>query len=117
MEVRRREPALQVTDQRLTADEELVGERVPGPDLDLSAAHGALEPSSRFGPDLQVIVDHDRLSVHQESEVGIGLGQGEQLVPQLDELGPEALKGGIPLPIPVGVRHDVDGGGRGLGHS
>src|SRR5205807_5419312 len=49
-----------------------------------------------------------RLSVHQESEIGIRLGQCEQLVPELDQLGAKGLEGRIPFAVPVGVRNDIN---------
>ena len=107
----RGDSALQVAHQRLPADQEFIRQRVPGPDLDLPATNGRLEPNLRLRPDLEIIIDHDRLAVHQESEIGIRVGQRQQLVPELDELGTERLKGRIPFAIPMRVRHDVDGRG------
>lgn len=42
-------------------------------------------------------------------KVGIGLGDGEQLVPEIDELGAKGLKRRVPLAVPVGMGNDEDG--------
>ena len=67
-----------------------------------------------LGADLEVVVDHRHLAVEQEVGVGrIGLELGEQLVEQVDEPQPERLERRVPLPVPVGVRDDVDATGHG----
>ncbi len=117
MRLRFGDPALQVADQRLAADEEFVGKRVPRSDLDLPAANRPLEPGFRLRADLEIVIDDDCLAVHQETEIGVGLGEREQLVPEPDELRAEGLERGVPLAVPVGMRNDVDRGRGALRHS
>jgi hypothetical protein len=103
-------PARQVADQRLAADQELVGERVPGADLDLSGLNGAVNALAVLGADRQVVLDNDRLAVEEEPEGRVGLGQGQQVIPQIDQPGPEPLEWRVPLAVPVRVGNDEDGG-------
>ena len=106
--VGQRDPTLEVANQRLPADQELVRQRVPGTDLDLTSTNRVVEPILCLGSDRAVIVDHDRLTVHQETKLRVCLRQGEQLIPELHELCPEGLKCRIPFTVPVGVRDDID---------
>ena len=108
MSVRHGDAPLQVADQGLTGDKELVGQRVPGPNRDRAAGHRPVQPILRTRPDGQIVLDHDRLAVHQESERRIRLRQAEQLVPEIHQLCPKGLEGRVPFPVPVGVRNDVD---------
>ena len=74
---------------------------------------GRGQPAQRglgLGPDGEVVVDHRHLAV--EHEVGVrrvGGHRRQQPVEQVDELHAEGLEGPVPLPVPVGVRDDVDG--------
>ena len=69
------DPTLEVANQGLATDQELVGEGVPRPDLDLAPAYRRLQSGLRLRTDLKIIVDYDCLPVHQETEIGIRLGQ------------------------------------------
>src|SRR2546423_5405586 len=73
MGVGRCDPALEVANQRFATNQELVRQRIPSPDLDLAPAYRRLQSRLRLRTDLEIIVDHDRLSVHQESEIQNGL--------------------------------------------
>ena len=109
MHVSQCDPTLQVTNEGLAADQELIGQGVPGADLDLPAADRTLESRSRLGSDLQVIIDDDRLAVHQETKVRIRFRQGEQLIPERHELRAKRLEWLVPFAVPMRVRDDVDG--------
>jgi len=103
-------PTGQVADQRLAADQELVRQRVPGTDLDLAGFDGAVHALAVFGADGQVVVDDDCLAIQQKPELGVGLGQRQQVVPEVDQLGPERLEWRVPLAVPVRVGNNEDGG-------
>ena len=67
------------------------------------------QPRLLLGPDLEVVLEHDRLAVEMEVFVGrIGVEQIEQPIDERDEPEPELLVGQVPLPIPMRVRNDVD---------
>ncbi len=99
----------EVADQRFGTDQELVGQHVPGPDLEPPGPDMGDDCVTAIGADLQVVLQDDRLAVqHEAAEVGVGLEQPEHLVDQLDQRDPELLERDVPGPIPVGVR-DHDG--------
>ena len=72
--------------------------------------NGAVNTPAVFGADRQVVLDDDRLAVQQEAERGVGLGQRQQVIPEIDQPGSERLEGRVPLAVPVGVGNDEDGG-------
>ena len=70
---------------------------------------GAPQPRLLLGPDLEVVLEHDRLAVEVKVLVRrIGIEQIEQPIDQRDEPEAELLVGQIPLAIPMRVRNDVD---------
>jgi hypothetical protein len=75
----------------------------------------ATEALLLLGPDLEVVVHGGELTVEGEREVGLRFEHVEDAVDEVDELHPERLEGPIPLPVPVGVRNEVDGRRFGLG--
>ena len=80
-----------------------------GPIEDAAVLDGAPEPRLLLGPDLEVVLEHDRLAVEMEVRVGrIGVEQIEQPIDQRHEPEAELLVGQIPLAIPVRVRNDVN---------
>jgi hypothetical protein len=100
---------LQVAYERLAADEELVGQRVPGADGDAAAADQPAEAVLGVGAHGQVVVDDRQLPVEEEPGIGgVGLHAGEEVVEQVDQPQAERLERRVPLPVPVGVRDDVD---------
>jgi hypothetical protein len=102
-------PAEQVAHERLAADEKLVRHDVPRSDQDASCFNRLAQPRFLLRPDLEVILEHDRLSVEMEVFVGrILVQQIEQAIDECDEAEPELLVGQVPLPIPVCVRNDVN---------
>ena len=97
---------LEVADQRLTGDEELVGQGVPGAHGQAPRGGQAAQGLLGLGSDLEVVVDHGHLAVEQEvAERRVRLEPGEEVVEQVDQLQPEALERGVPLPVPVRVRN------------
>ena len=100
----------QVADVRLGADEEHVGEDVPGSDEDAPRANVVPKRGLGLGSHEQVIVKHDRLPVEHEMFVVAVRGENvEQPVHEVDKSQAELLKGAIPFAVPVGVLDDVDG--------
>ena len=98
-----------VADRRLAADEELVGQDVPGADLDAPRLDEAAEVRLALGPDLEVILEDDGLAVeHEEPVVRIGVHQRDQPVDEPDQLPAELLERPVPLAVPVSVRDDVN---------
>ncbi len=101
---------LEVAHEGLAGHQELVGQRVPGPEREPA---GGDEPADRLlspGPDRGVVVDDGELAVEEEvGEAEVGLEVGEQVVEQLHQPQPERLERQVPLPIPVGVGDDGDG--------
>ncbi len=103
---------LEVAHQGLAGHEELVGQRVPGPHGHAAGGGEGPQPGLRLGPDLEVVVNDGHLPVEQEVGVGgVGLELREERVEQVDEAEAERLERGVPLPVPMGVRDDVDAPG------
>ena len=97
----------QVAHERLAARNQLVGEHVPRTRLEPPLAEQRRELGRALGADGEVVLEDDRLSV-EEKALARGRRIVEQLVDERDEPLPEALRGVIPLAIPVRVRDDVD---------
>ena len=101
--------AQQVADERLAADEKLVGHHVPRADQNAAGFDRLAQPRLLFRPDLEVVLDHDGLAVEMEIlVVGISVEQIEQPIDERHEPEPELLVRQIPFAVPVGVRNDVD---------
>jgi hypothetical protein len=70
--------------------------------------------------DLEVVLEQNALSVEEEVvKIGIVLQGVERATNDVDQADPEPVKGEIPLPVPVGVGHDVSParpGGRRVRH-
>ncbi len=110
-EGQRARPAhLEVAHERFTAHQELVHQDLPGADGQPPAGDVALQPVGLLGPDLEVVIDRGQLAVERERKVGLGLEHLEDAVDKVDQLHPKALKGPVPLPVPVRVRDEVDPG-------
>ena len=107
-------PELEVPDDGLARDEELVHQDLPRPDRETVLGDQPPDQGFGLGPDLEVVVDRGGLAVEREAPPLVGRHPLEQLVDQLDEAQPEHLERLVPLPVPMGVRDQVDD--RGLGH-
>jgi hypothetical protein len=102
-------PADEIADDRLAADEKFVGHDVPRPDQDAAGGDRVAKPRLLLGANLEVILEHDRLSVEMEILViRILVEQVEQAIDEGDQPHPELLEREVPLAIPMGVRDDVN---------
>ena len=102
-----REPAAQVADQGLARHQPLVGQHEPGPDQQAAVAHQLRDALARARTHLEVVREHDRLTVEREvSEAGVALEQVEDAVEQVHEANPERLVRQVPLAVPVRVRNE-----------
>ena len=100
----------QVPQERLAGGNQLVGEDVPGPDLKPTVAHEARDPRALFGPDAQIVLEQDGLAIEKEAaKIGSGVEPVQQVVDGGDQAGDECGAREIPLPVPVGVRDEMDG--------
>jgi len=99
----------QITHQRFPRGDQLVGENVPGPDLQAPRLHQGLELGFAVRAGAQVIGHQHRLAVEQEAAVS---GVGRQPLEHVVQRGHEArLKRGarqVPLAIPVSVRDEME---------
>ena len=100
---------LEVPDDRLARDEELVDEGLPGPDRHPAFLDQPPDPLLVLRAHFEVVVDRRQLPVEREDEVRLGLQQVEHAVDETDELQAKALEREVPLPVPVGVRDELDG--------
>ena len=97
-------PAQQVPDERLAADQKLVGHHVPRADEDAAIFNRLPQPRLLLRPDLEIVLEDDRLAVEMEVLVaGIGVEQIEQPIDERHEPEPELFVGEVPLAVPVGV--------------
>src|SRR5215211_3465850 len=100
---------LEVAEDRLAGDEELVHQHLPRADREPALLDEATDPRLGLGPNLKVVVERRHLPVEREPVALVGFHQVEQAVDEPDELQPEALEGEVPLPVPVGMRNEVNG--------
>ena len=99
---------------RFAADQEFVGQDVPGTDQDPAGLNLAREALAVVRADLQVVLEDDGLAVQMEGDVvsvfrTVALEDAEELVHGAHEAHPEVLEGEIPLAVPMRVRDDVQG--------
>ena len=66
------------------------------------------ELGAALGPDLEVVLEHDGLTVEHEPEPGIGVDEVEYRVDRVDEPAAEDLERSVPLPVPVEVGDEQD---------
>ena len=99
----------QVANERLAADQQLVGEHVPRPDLEPAGREQRAQPGLVVGSHVEVVLEHDRLPVERERhERVVAFEHVEHLVERLAETQPESLERQVPLTVPVRVRHDEE---------
>ena len=101
--------AQQIAHQRFAADEKLVRHHVPRPDQDAARRDRRAKARFLLWPDLEVVLEHDRLAVEVEVFVSrLVVEQIEQAIDERDQAKPELFAREIPLAIPMRVRDDVD---------
>src|SRR5690606_29909614 len=95
---------LEIADERFRTHEEFVGENVPGTYEEPTTLNETAQVGLPLGPDRQVVLQHNRLSVEHKVFVAWGMIQQRQnLVDQVNELESKLLKSLVPLTVPVGV--------------
>ena len=107
----------EVADERLAADQDLVGQDVGRADLEAPGLEQRPQATLVLRPHVDVVLEHDRLPVERErGEGGVAFERVQDTVDDGAEPQPERLEGQVPLPVPVRVRDDeVTKVGR-LGH-
>ncbi len=96
----------EVANQRLLADELLVGEDIGGTYADAPLLDQTGEPFPGVWPGIQIVLQDDGLPIQCEAGEGGGRLQGvHQFVHRAYQTQPDDLEGYEPLPIPVGVGH------------
>ena len=107
----------EVADERLAADEDLVGQDVRGADLEAPGLQQRSQAILVLRPHLDVVLEHDGLSVEREGREGaIALERVQDAVDDRTQAQPELLEGQVPLAVPVGVRDDEEAEVGHLGH-
>ncbi len=85
---------------------------IHGPIDSRPAAAKRVQRRRRFGPHLEIVVEHRGLAVEQEARVReVAFEHRQQRVEELHEPQPERLERRVPLAIPMGVRNDRDDSG------
>ncbi len=79
-----------------------------GPAARRPARTPAASVVAALGAHLQVVVQHDRLTVEDEPEPGIRVELIEHRIDRVDEAAAELFEGAVPLAIPMEVRDEVD---------
>ena len=92
----------QVSNQRLSARNQLVGQNVPWPRLDLAALRKSRKLRGTTRGNIEVVFDDDRLAIEQKT-LGKVRRIVEQLVDERNEPLTKSLERMIPLAIPVCV--------------
>src|SRR5205823_79700 len=99
----------QVPDEGLTGWNQLVGEDVPGTDLQAPGLHQPLDLVVALGARPQIVLDQNRLPIEQEAaKSAVRLQPFQQGVEQCHEPRVERGPWEVPLAIPVGVRDQME---------
>src|SRR6185437_16078164 len=86
-------------------------------DLESSGFEQRLQPPRVLRPNLEIVLEHDRLPVERERrERRVALERVQDAVDDRAETQPEELEGQVPLAIPVRVWDDEVAKVRRLGH-
>ena len=105
---RDRHPDFEIANERLAAHQEAVGEHVPWPDLDFARANQIAQPRLSARTHLEVVVDHDRLSVEVKRRNRASLDQRNHAIGHRDQPRAHLLEGLIPFAIPMRVNDEVE---------
>jgi hypothetical protein len=99
----------QVADQGLAGRNDLVGQNVPGPDLQPAGAHQGAESRALVGAYAEVVLQQHGLAVEIEAaELRRCVEAVEQVVEGGNQASHEGGSRQVPLSVPVGVRDEVD---------
>ena len=99
-----------IANERLPGRDEFVREDIPRPDLQPAVAHEPRDARTLLRTDPEVVLEQHGLTVEEEAaKIGRGVEAVEQIVEGGNEPGHECGAGKIPLPVPVGVRDEMDG--------
>lgn len=105
---RDRHSDFEIANQRLAAHQEAVGEHVPRPDLDFAGANQIAQPRLGARAHLEVVVEHDRLSVEVKRRDCAALDQRNHAINHRDQPRAHLLKRLIPFAIPMRVNNEVE---------
>jgi hypothetical protein len=100
-------PSEQVPNERLATRDELVREDIPGSCFESTVPDECRERGHAIGANGRVVVDEDGLPIEEKARRAIWR-LVQELVDERDKALAKALEGVIPLPVPVGVRDDVN---------
>src|SRR5882762_11188579 len=99
----------EIADERLPRWDQLVGQHVPRTDLQATRLHERLEVVLALGTRAQVVLHKNGLAIEQErAEDGVGVQPVDQLVEHQDQARMKRGAGQEPLPIPMGVRNEME---------
>src|SRR5262249_26305489 len=104
-----REPMadLQIANQRLAADEKLVGQHTPRPNGETVRPDALPQQRATLGTNLEIGLEADGLSIEVEmAERRVGGDERQETLHQPHEANPKFLERLVPFAIPVRVRHD-----------
>ena len=98
----------QIANVGLAAGQQRVGLDVPRAGGEPSRAQSGDELVVTVRSHLEVVLEHDRLTVEHETKAGIGREQIEHGVDRVHEPSAEHLERPVPLPIPMEVGDEED---------
>ena len=100
----------EVSHQGFAGGNELIGQNVPGTDLQATVSHQLPDGIGSFRADSQVVLEQNRLAIEEKtSEAGVRLETGDQVVDGGNQPRDERGARQIPLAIPVRVGEQVKG--------
>jgi hypothetical protein len=99
-------PGEQIANECFAAGNQLVGKHVPRSRLETLVGEKRGESRSALGPNDEIILEDNRLSVEEETLSGTRRIV-DQLIDQRDEALSKELDRMIPLTVPMGVRNDM----------
>jgi hypothetical protein len=98
------------------AGQQRVGLDVPRSETHATGSTRSDELVPTTGTNLEVVLDHDRLTIEDEPSVGVLAQEVEDSVDRVDQPSAESLERAIPLAVPVRVRHHDASKTRSLNH-
>src|SRR3954452_12795923 len=99
----------EISNQRFSRGDELVGENVPGTYLKPLGAHQLHDGGFSVRPHREIVLEENGLSVEQKGRAGLRGKLVEEIIESGNQAGKKDGLREVPLPVPVGVRDKMEG--------
>ena len=102
-------PREQVADQRFTGGNQLIGQNVPGTDLQAARADQLPDPICLLRSDPEVVFQQNGLAVQHKGELGLRAEAVEKVVDGRNQPAQKDRLWEVPFPVPVGMWDQMEG--------